>query len=267
MNRFEKKDDYIEILLAPNRSQKLVKNYFLKLSEVDFNRIKNYNWRIFKQGGRLTAMAYDGTKRRFINKVLFPDLKRIHRLNDDELDFRRENIKHFVNKADDTVSDDETVEVMDIHTLVKASSNNECIRGCDPGEQGDSGVPMENVNAPDYTTCDIFGNEYVHTDEDMDLEQEKLEVEVDNVIDVVDEDVSDINIISITGSTYESLESIMNSHDYLSSTNDVVCFLLENYSHANETVLIEAVTISSWDKLKSWWHSFADGFQKRLDGS
>ncbi|WP_297898227.1 hypothetical protein [Methanobrevibacter sp.] len=98
MNRVERKDGYCEILLLRNKKQNLTDEYYALVSAEDYKKIKNYDWKVYKIGGRLTGATYIGRDFTTINKLLYPDLKRIHRYNDNTLDYRRFNIKHFRNE-------------------------------------------------------------------------------------------------------------------------------------------------------------------------
>ncbi len=97
-NRVERKDGYCELLLLKNRKQKLIDKEYAKVSAEDYNKIKKYDWRVYKLGGKLVAATFIGRDFTTINKVLYPDLKRLHRCNNDSLDYRRFNIKHFRNE-------------------------------------------------------------------------------------------------------------------------------------------------------------------------
>lgn len=98
MNRVIRKDGYCKLLLLRNKKQNLNEDYYVLVSSEDYNKIKQYDWRVYKIGGRLTAATYVGRDFTIITKLLFPALKRVHRVNNDSLDNRRFNIKHFNNE-------------------------------------------------------------------------------------------------------------------------------------------------------------------------
>ena len=103
MNRWEiiNKNDgtkHIQVLLKPNRKLRLNdKEFHVLLDEEDFDKIKKYNWRVSIVAGKFTAITYIGDKPVIITKLMWPHLKKIHRVNKNSLDNRRSNIKHFIN--------------------------------------------------------------------------------------------------------------------------------------------------------------------------
>lgn len=98
MNRVERKDGYCEILLRRNPKQGLIDKEYALVSAEDYNKIKKYDWKVYKIGGRLVAATMIGREFTQINKLLYPDLKRLHRVNNNSLDYRKFNIKHFRNE-------------------------------------------------------------------------------------------------------------------------------------------------------------------------
>lgn len=93
------KEVYREVLLEPNKKQGLTKERFYTLvSEEDYDNIKNFNWKIAMISGNLTAVAFTNGNFRTITSVMWPNLKRVHRVNDNTLDNRRSNVKFWINK-------------------------------------------------------------------------------------------------------------------------------------------------------------------------
>lgn len=128
MNRVERKDGYCKLLLLPNQKQNLTDKYYAKVSAEDYNKIKKYDWRVYKLGGRLVAATYIGRDFTQINKLLFPDLKRLHRVNDDTLDYRIFNIKHFRNeKINETIKkepEQETIKIKEETKMIAVTRTN-----------------------------------------------------------------------------------------------------------------------------------------------
>lgn len=119
-NRVDRKDGYCELLLMKNERQNLTDKYYAKVSAEDYTKIKKYDWRIYKSGGKLVAATFIGRDFTTINKLLFPDLKRLHRYNDDSLDYRRFNIKHFRKETEEKTQKQLKVEE---NKLVSVSSS------------------------------------------------------------------------------------------------------------------------------------------------
>jgi hypothetical protein len=98
-NRVIRKDGYCKLLLLPNKGRGLTDEYYCLVSSEDYPKVKKYDWRVYKIGSRLQAATYVGRDFTIITKLLFPNIKRIHRINNDSLDNRRFNIKHFNNET------------------------------------------------------------------------------------------------------------------------------------------------------------------------
>lgn len=92
MHRIDCKTNHCEIPLYPNKKQGIKGKYAL-ISKEDKSKVKPFEWKVFNYGGRLTARTYYKDKWVDIREILYPNLKRLHRINDDSLDFRRENLK------------------------------------------------------------------------------------------------------------------------------------------------------------------------------
>lgn len=103
MNRIIRKDGYCKLLLMPNKQQGLTEEYYVLVSSEDYPKVKHHDWRVYKQGNKLVAATRIGREFVLITQKLFPELKRVHRINDNSLDNRRFNIKHFRNMKNNNI--------------------------------------------------------------------------------------------------------------------------------------------------------------------
>lgn len=97
-NRVNYEENHVEILLKPPKEYVGNEELWALVDRNDFKKIVNYYWNAEYQNGLIVAVTRIKGEMVLMTEILFPKLKRLHRVNRQaSLDNRRSNIKACVN--------------------------------------------------------------------------------------------------------------------------------------------------------------------------
>ncbi len=97
-NRVNYEENHVEILLKPPKEYGGSEELWALVDRNDFKKIVNYYWKAEYQNGLIVAVTRIKGEMVLMTEILFPKLKRLHRVNRvASLDNRRSNIKACVN--------------------------------------------------------------------------------------------------------------------------------------------------------------------------